>query len=137
MCDWQEVHGGQQPPFPLRTVCMPFLGQMGGVSQPSHGHLWLHLHSQLVEEQTQGLPSQVPGEERASGHGPGGEVCWESYGLVLVPFLWSSHHSRFPQVWPAAHVHVVATAQFLLCGQQLDAEPLPRQCCGGVVTWVF
>lgn len=23
-----------------------------------------------------------------------------SYWLVLVPFLWSSHHSAFPQLWP-------------------------------------
>lgn len=90
----------------------------GGVSQPSHGHLWLHLHSQLVEEQTQGLPSQVPGEESLRSRPWRGSLLGElracscSFSVVFPPQQISPGvagsscpcrgHCSVPPVWTAA-----------------------------------
>lgn len=54
------------------------------MSQPGDGHSWLHHHCWLVEVRAQVHPSLVPGEQRASGHGPGKE---ESAGRVTSLFL--------------------------------------------------
>lgn len=135
MCDWREVHGGQRSPS-LHALHARACSDGTGRCEPAQRWAFLAPSPESAGEgQAQGFLPRSWTRGRTSGHGSGaGRVCWESFRLFLVPFLWLSHHSKFPRCGRQPASVLCSRPGFLLRAQQARAEPLSptelRRACG-------
>lgn len=135
MCDWREVHGGQRSPS-LHALHARACSDGTGRCEPAQRWAFLAPSPESAGEgQAQGFLPRSWTRGRTSGHGSGaGRVCWESFRLFLVPFLWLSHHSKFPRCGRQPASVLCSRPGFLLRAQQARAEPLSptelRHACG-------